>query len=285
AGETIKLLKEHGDKPFFIAAGFFRPHCPYIAPRKFFDLYPPDKITLPYNPPNDRDDIPGLALRVYKKDMGMTQQQQREIIRAYYASISFMDEQVGKVMRSLEELGLKDNTIVIFMSDHGYSLGEHGMWQKRNLFEESTNTPVIISVPGMKGASERTTRIIEFTDIYPTIADIAGLEAPSYLQGKSFKALLDDPEAEFGGLANTAVQRRSERGRGWKFRGRSLRTSRWRYTEWDKGEKGVELYDKVNDPGEFDNLAKYESHRDTIRHLSKTLQQRIKKRSVFKGNE
>src|SRR5690606_30779963 len=170
--ETIQLLKEHKDKPFFIAAGFFRPHCPYIAPRRFFDLYPPDKINLPYNPPGDRDDIPRLALQVYKEDMGMTRQQQREIIRAYYASISFMDEQVGKVMRALEELGLKDNTIVIFMSDHGYSLGEHGMWQKRNLFEEATNAPVIISVPGMKGVSQRTTRIIEFTDIYPTIADI-----------------------------------------------------------------------------------------------------------------
>ena len=289
AAETIELLKENKDKPFFIAAGFFRPHCPYISPKRFFDQYPLNEIRLPHSPPRDRDDIPKLALQVYKEDMGMTKLQQREIIRAYYASISFMDEQVGKLMRALDEFGLRENTIVIFMSDHGYSLGEHGMWQKRNLFEEATKTPVIISVPGMEGVSKETERIIEFIDIYPTIADIAGLKAPSYLQGKSFKVLLNDPEADFGGTASMAVQRKTKNGstsmgESWQLRGRSLRIPGWRYTEWDEGENGVELYNRNSDPKEYYNLANDDTYRDTIQFLSKLLQKRVKENLIFRDD-
>ncbi|HTN77911.1 MAG TPA: sulfatase, partial [Pirellulaceae bacterium] len=156
AAAAIELLEQHQDKPFFLAVGFFRPHTPYVAPAKYFDLYPLDKVGLVDNPPGDRDDIPAPAITVRPPHYGISEQLQREARQAYFAATSFMDAQVGQLLTAVDRLGLRDNTIIVFVSDHGYHLGEHGMWQKQSLFEESARVPLIISVPGQKTAGQAT---------------------------------------------------------------------------------------------------------------------------------
>jgi iduronate 2-sulfatase len=252
ATETIRLLEENRDSPFFIAAGFYRPHCPYVAPKKYFDLYPPEKIQLPQEPPDHLKTLLDAALWTKPLYWDLNEQQRREIIRAYYASITFMDAQVGRVLDALERLKLADNTVVVFWSDHGYLLSEHGQWMKNSLFEESARVPLIIAAPHQKAKGRATNRVVELLDMYPTLADLCGLPAPKELEGRSLRPLLDDPRAKWDGAAYTQI------GRGGvpaKFMGRSVRTERWRYTEWDDGKQGVELYNHANDPREFRNLA------------------------------
>ncbi len=172
ATEAIRLLEENRDKQFFIAAGFYRPHCPFIAPKKYFDLYPIDKITLPKEPLDDLADVPPAALSTKPSYWGLSEKERREVIQAYYASITFMDAQVGRLLDALERLKLADNTMIVFWSDHGYLLSEHGQWMKRSMFEESVRVPLIISAPGMKTRGRASNRIVELLDIYPTIADL-----------------------------------------------------------------------------------------------------------------
>ncbi len=248
--ETIKLLEQHKDEPFFIAAGFYKPHTPYIAPAKYFDYYPMDKIQLPTEPVDYLKNVPQAALASTKPWplFGVTVDQARECKQAYYAAISFVDAQIGKVLDTLDRLKLTDNTIVIFWSDHGYQLGEHGLWMKQSLFEESAHVPLIISTPWLKQRGQASPRTVEFVDIYPTLADLSGLTPPKNLAGVSLKPLLENPRAAWSLPAYTQVWRGN-------FSGHSVRTERWRYTEWDNGEKGVELYDHDADPHEFNNLA------------------------------
>jgi iduronate 2-sulfatase len=285
---TIKLLEEHaqGSKPFFIACGFYRPHTPYVAPKKYFEMYPKDKLPLAEQKEGDLDDIPTAALQSRRRDMD--ERLTREARQAYFASISFMDQQVGKLLDALDRLKLADKTVIVFHSDHGYHTGEHdGMWQKQSLFEGSARVPLVIAAPGSwapgrSAAGKSAAGIAELIDVYPTLAELCRIEAPAALPGKSLAPQLTDASAPTKGFALTQVRRGGGGGGKGKnknkvkaamaaFPGYSLRTDRWRYTEWDGGEKGVELYDHQTDPHEFTNLAKNPAHAATVKELSVTL--------------
>jgi len=258
ATEAIRMMKRHKDEPFFVAAGFFRPHTPYVAPKKYFDLYPLDQIRLPYAPEDDRADIPVAAFAHNNPvpNYSLDELTCRKALQAYYACVSFVDAQVGRMLDALDEMGLADKTIVVFWSDHGYHLGEHnGIWQKRTLFEQGARAPLIMRVPGMQGNGQPCRKIVEFVDIYPTVVDAAGLSIPKGLDGRSLLPLLKNPLAEWNGMAITQILRPQDNRLSTPVMGRSVRTQRWRYTEWDSGKKGVELYDHHADPMEFNNLA------------------------------
>src|SRR5438552_14036765 len=161
AKRGIELLEQHKDKPFFIAVGFFRPHCPYIAPRKYFDLYPLDQIKLPEQRPDDLSDVPAVAPFVKPPNWGLKEEDLRKAIQAYYASVTFMDAQVGRLLDAVDRLGLAENTMIVFWGDHGYALGEHGQWMKMALWEEQTRVPLIIAVRGMTGKGKRSDGDVE----------------------------------------------------------------------------------------------------------------------------
>ncbi len=259
--EGVKLIEEHKDKPFFLAIGFYKPHTPYVAPSKYFEKYPMSEIKLPEEPVGNRDTKPKAALMSTTPALfGVTVDQARECKQAYYAAISFVDAQIGKVMAAMDKNKLWDNTVVVFWSDHGYHLGQHGLWMKQSLFEESARVPMIIIAPGSKGNGQSSPRTVEFVDLYPTLADLTGLKPPSNLQGKSLKPLLDDPQGKWEKPAFTQVWRGS-------FAGHSVRTERWRYTEWDGGKQGVELYDQDADPKEFTNLTSDAKFAATVSEL------------------
>ena len=259
ATAAIRLLEEHAREPFFLAVGFYRPHTPYVAPKSYFGLYPLETIPLVKEPADDRDDIPPLALTVKPPNYDLTAQLQRQAIEAYIASISFMDAQVGRVLDALQRLGLADNTVVVFMSDHGYHLGEHGLWQKMTLFEESARVPLLIAAPGAKAAGQACDRLVESIDVYPTVADLCGLAPLAQLEGRSLRPLLNEPAQPWKRAAYTQVRRTGD------VMGRSVRTERWRYTEWDEGRQGAELYDHDLDPHEFHNLANDPAQADVVK--------------------
>jgi uncharacterized sulfatase len=271
ADEAIRLLTEHKDKPgapFFLALGFIRPHVPEIAPRKYFDLYPLEQIKLPPRPENDRADIPPMAFQPQdqgKGDRGMTEPQCLESIRAYRATTSFMDAQVGRVLDALQRLQLSDNTVVVFLGDHGYSLGQHRTWQKMTLFEPVARVPMIIRAPGVQAGTTKS--IVESIDLYPTLAALCGLTPPRELQGADLSQVLRDPSATVKPAAYTQLRR------GQQGEGRSVRTDRFRYTEWStpRGPAGAELYDEQADPGEFHNLASDPAHAKEVEQLRQLL--------------
>ncbi len=278
ATEAIKIMQEKRDEPFFLGVGFFRPHTPYVAPKKYFDLYPTSQLRLPYAPEGDRNDIPVAAFAHncpvpnYGLDVGTL----LSATQAYYACVSFIDAQVGRLLESLDEMGIADNTIVVLWSDHGYHLGEHdGVWQKRTLFEQGARTPLVIASPKTKGTGP-TRRVVEFVDIYPTLTDLAGIDSPQGLEGRSLRPLLEDPLAPWDGVAVTQVLRPADHRLAEPTMGCSIRTERFRYTEWSEGRGGVELYDHQSDPGEFDSLATVQTPQiiQLIDQLSKRLRSR-----------
>lgn len=262
ANEAIRLLNAHKDKPFFLAVGFYKPHTPYVAPKKYWDPYPMEKITLPYVAPDFQRNAlePALASTKPWPYMGVTPEQARECKQAYYAAISFVDAQIGRVLDELDRLKLRDNTIIVFWSDHGYHLGEHGLWMKQSCYEEASRVPFIIAAPGQKAVGKASPRTVELLDMYPTLADLAGLTPPPNLEGASVRPLLDNPSAPWTHAAYTQVQRGN-------FPGHSVRTERWRYTEWAGGEKGAELYDHETDPQEVNNLANDPKHAATVAEM------------------
>ena len=266
AAETIALLQKNKDRPFFIGAGFYRPHCPFIAPRKYFDLYPLDKIPAPAALAGSG--APPAAWFTVPPHWGVSEQGQRESIRAYYASISFLDANVGRILDSLDRLHLTDNTIVVFVSDHGYQLGEHGQWMKETLFERSARAPVIAAGPGISAKGRATSRVVEFVDIYPTLAALTGLPAPRDLQGRSLLPLLKNPKAKWDHPAVTQMRRGAAAS---AYMGYSVRTEKWRYTEWDKGKQGTELYDEVKDPTESNNLSADQKHQKVKADMQRLL--------------
>ncbi len=258
ASAAIGMMEEFKDRPFFLGVGFFRPHTPYVAPRKYFQMYPLDQMRLPWAPNDDRDDIPvaAFAHNCPIPHYNLPEPILLQATQAYYACVSFVDAQVGRLLDALERLDLADKTIVVFWSDHGYHLGEHdGIWQKRTLFEQCARTPLIIRVPGISGNGQSSPRIVEFVDIYPTLTSLAAIAAPAGLAGRDLSPLLADPIADWDGLAVTQVLRPADHRLETPVMGCSIRTDRWRYTEWAEGDAGVELYDHQTDPLEFHNLA------------------------------
>lgn len=267
ADAVIRLLEQKKDESFFIAAGFYRPHVPCIAPQKYFDMYPLDRIKLPADYAELRKETPPIAFAVKPANYGLEELKLRQMMQAYYASVTFMDAQVGRVLDALERLKLAENTIVVFFGDHGWLLGEHGQWQKMSLFEESARVPLIIRAPGAKkgGASGRT---VELIDLYPTLADLCGLPAPTGLEGRSLRPLLNNPRARWDKPAFTQVTRGGQQNR---ITGRSVRSERWRYSEWDEGRQGAELYDHDRDPREQRNLAKDPQYAQTVAAMKELL--------------
>jgi uncharacterized sulfatase len=265
ADEAVRLLQQRRDEPFFIAVGFLKPHDPFIAPKKYFDLYPLESLKLPEDPSDRSPELAQAIASGWKAEFDrFTDRERREFMRAYYAGISFMDAQLGKIMSAMDRLKLWQNTTVVFFGDHGYHLGERGWWNKNTLFELSARSPLIMVIPEMKNKGKSCSGIVEFVDIYPTLADLHGLSAPSNLEGKSFAALLNNPSRPWKKTAFTQVQRG-------KIAGRSVRTERWRYIEWDQGKQGMELYDHKNDPGEYYNLASDPQYKQIVAEHKKLL--------------
>jgi iduronate 2-sulfatase len=267
ATETIALLEKHRDRPFFIGAGFYRPHCPFIAPKKYFDLYPLDRIRAPRSIPG-LPEPPPAALFTTPPHWGVSEDGQRETIRAYYASITFLDANVGRLLDALDRLKLADNTIVVFMSDHGYHLGERGQWMKQTLFERSARAPLLMAGPGITAKGRASSRVVEFLDIYPTLAALARVSPPPGLHGRSLAPLVRNPQAPWDHPALTQVRRGPPDNH---FVGYSVRTEKWRYTEWDEGKRGAELYDEATDPDEMRNLAAEAKYRDTVVEMQRLL--------------
>jgi iduronate 2-sulfatase len=267
ADEVIKLLEKHKDGPFFIGCGFYKPHCPYVAPSKYFDLYPMDKITLPPITPETEKEYPAPAMAGCRPwpYQGVTPDEARQCKQAYYAAISFVDAQIGRVLDAVQRLGLSDNTIIVFWSDHGYLLGDHGLWHKEAIFEEASRVPMIIVPPGGKNAGAVCPKLVELVDLYPTLAELSGLTPPKNLEGFSLKPLLENPQAEWAHPAFTQEWRNGT------FPGYSVRTDKWRYTEWDFGAKGSELYDHDADPKELKNLASDTKFADTVAQMKALL--------------
>ncbi len=276
---AIKLLEEnHPDKtgkPFFLAVGFYRPHTPYVAPTHHAKHYPLSKINPVLEKPGDRDDIPLAALHDRPNQRELTVEQKREVIQAYYASTTLMDACLGRVLKALDRLKLADNTIVVFISDHGYHLGHKGLWQKSDLFEGSDRVPMIVSVPGMKNAGQSTASLAELVDLYPTLSDLCGLPKPDHLKGHSLVNVLGNPKATVREAAFTVTRIRKrmpgQKGRD-RLLGHTIRTERYRYTEWADGKHGIELYDYDDDPEEITNLAKSASHKDILKRMQTLMQ-------------
>ena len=276
ATEAIKLMEEKKGEPFFVAAGFFRPHTPFVAPKKYFYMYPLETLRLPYAPKDDREDVPTAAFahNCPIPHYGLDEVTCLKAMQAYYACVSFIDAQVGRILDALDRLKLTDNTIVVFWSDHGYHLGEHnGIWQKRTLFEQGAKAPLIIRNPKAEGKGQPCRRIVEFVDIYPTLTELAGLPTPKQVEGRSLKRLLDNPLAQWNGSAITQVLRPADDRLKDPVMGRSIRTERWRYSDWGEGKYGEELYDHFADPMEFNNLAlnPTKENRRIIKSLKKEL--------------
>jgi iduronate 2-sulfatase len=279
AREVGTLLEANKDRPFFLACGFFRPHTPYVAPKKYFDMFPLEKFDLPKVPVGHVAAGPAPAFGSAKKEQEkLTDDLRRQALQAYYASTTFMDAQVGHVLDTLEKLKLADKTIVVFISDHGYHLGEHGLWQKMSLFENSARVPFIVYDPRSKANGKASKRVVELVDLHPTLAELCGLESPKVLTGKSVKPLLDDPNATWDKPAITQVSRGTPTATGevrpkaqpW-FMGYSVRTERYRYTQWEDGKKGSQLFDYETDPNELTNLANDPKHAETVKELQSKL--------------
>jgi iduronate 2-sulfatase len=266
ATRTIQLINENKDRPFFIAAGFYRPHVPEVAPKEYFDLYPTINFKAEPTLEHLDDVLPAARGPAYNYTSRFAEnlppEQQKAFVRSYYAATSFMDAQVGRILEGLEKSGVADNTIVVFTSDHGFNLGEHGLWQKTMLWDQATRVPLIIYAPNAKGNGTASSKLVEMLDIYPTLADLAGLPVPKQVEGRSLQPLLVQPNApewNYPALSQIAG-------------GQSVRFGDWRYTEWgEDGAKGVELYNLRADPGEYNNLAALPQYQRVIEQLKPML--------------
>lgn len=259
ADKAIEMLRDAKDRPFFLAVGFLKPHLPFVAPKKYWDMYDRDQIPMANNPFAPKD-APSQALvnwgelRAYDDipSAGPLGEEKARILKhGYYACVSYTDAQIGRVLDELDRLGLSDRTVVILWGDHGWKLGEHGAWCKHTNFENDTHAPLICSAPGQEARGTHSRALVEFVDIYPTLCDLAGLALPNHVEGASFAQLLDQPDLPWKPAAFSQYPRG-------KVMGYSLRTDRYRFTRWldaDSKEVARELYDHEQDPEENVNLA------------------------------
>ncbi len=267
AEKASELIRKHKDKPFFLAVGFVRPHVPFVAPKSYFDAYPHEQMVLPPKVENDWDDIPNAGINyVTSVNAKMSEEQEKKAIAGYYASVAYMDAQVGKVLKTLKEEGLEDNTIVIFTSDHGFHLGEHRFWMKVSLHEESVRVPLIIKVPNKEpGVCHSLTELL---DLYPTVAELAGLKASPHIQGKSITKTLDNPSAK---VRNAAF---SVSNGGSSF---LLRTDKWAYIQYGEDAKsGMELFNMEYDEKQYSNLALNPKFQDIVQEFQTMLKDKLK---------
>ncbi len=267
AASTVAMIEKLGETPWFIGCGFMKPHDPFIAPKKYFDLYPPESIK-PWHDPADTSPVRKEAVGFGELGTAFgnfTETEWRELFRAYCAGTSFMDAQLGRVLDVLDQKKLWDKTIVIFIGDNGYHTGERRWWNKNTLFERACRAPLIIAAPGMKG-SQTTQSLVEFIDLYPTVVDFCGLKSPQELAGKSLRPVLEKPTASIKDSAFTLVTR------GKKLYGQSVRTNDWRFTRWSDGK--TELYHHKTDPEELHNVA--DDHAEVITELRAKLQSILK---------
>ena len=274
ASDAMTTLDAFKDKPFFLAVGFIRPHTPYVAPKSFFDGVEKAKLTLPpfYREGGENlERMPPSALRpnnnVFRyADPNMNEA--RDAMQAYLAATSFVDSQVGRVLAKLKELNLDNNTIILLTGDHGYQLGEHGLWAKQTLFEGATHVPLIVAAPGVKPGVCK--GLVEQVDIYPTLAGLAGLTPPSTVQGRTLQPLLQDPSGKGREVVFSTML--APKG----IIGHSVRTDRFRYIEWDEGRAGQQLYDYQSDPDELDNLAARPKQAERIARMKARLAAHLK---------
>ena len=263
AAATVAMIEKLDDTPWFIGCGFMKPHDPFIAPKKYFDLYPPESLNPWRDPANMTPSSKNaVGFGAYGEAFAkFTEQEWRELFRAYCAGTSFMDAQLGRVLDALDKNKLWDKTLVIFVGDHGYHTGERLWWNKNTLFERSCRAPLVIASPGMKGG-QTSRSLVEFVDLFPTVADVCGMKMPHEVAGVSLRPILEHPDASVKEAAFTLVSRRP------KLYGQSIRTTRWRFTNWSDGE--TELYDHDQDPEELSNVS--HKHPDIVNELAKQLQ-------------
>lgn len=276
ADAAIEMLRQMKDKPFFLAVGFLKPHLPFVAPKKYWDLYRRDEIPMAPNPSPPKD-APKFALadwgelRAYEgmpKAGALTEDQARTLKHGYYACVSYMDAQLGRVLEELDRLGLREQTVIVLWGDHGWKLGEHGAWCKHSNVESDTNAPLICVAPGQKAPGCHTKALVEFVDIYPSLCELAGLPLPSHPEGTSFAPLLDTPERLWKKAAFSQYPRGG-------VMGYSMRTDRYRFTRWlnrDGSEAARELYDHRDDPQENVNIADRPENKALVEELTKQMQ-------------
>lgn len=277
ADAAIEMLRQAKDQPFFLAVGFLKPHLPFVAPKQYWDLYRRADIPMAPNPFPPKN-APKFALpdwgelRAYEdipRLGSLTEEQARTLKHGYYACVSYIDAQLGRVLAELDRLGLRERTVIVVWGDHGWKLGEHGAWCKHTNFENDTRAPLICSAPGQKAAGRHSPALVEFVDIYPSLCALAGLPLPAHLEGTSFAPLLDAPDQPWKPAAF------SQYPRGRQVMGYSMRTDRYRLTRWlkpDGTELARELYDHQADPQENENVAERLENKALVEQLSQQLQ-------------
>lgn len=257
--KAVDLIEKHRDEPFWLGVGFVRPHVPFVSPRKYYAPFKPyDKMVLPEKVEGDWDDIPKPGIN-YKTSVNMKMdiRRQKKALGGYYASVAFMDAQVGKVLDALERAGLEDKTIVVFTSDHGYHLGEHDFWAKVSLRDESAGVPLIVSVPGKKPGVCHS--LVELLDLYPTVSSLCGLDVPDRLQGKNISRMLDDPSYEVRDAAFCVAPMR---------KGFLLREHDYAYIQYgEDAESGIELFDMRTDEKQYTNLVNSPEYSQVLERL------------------
>ena len=273
---AIRQLRRFKDKPFFLAMGFYKPHLPFNAPKKYWDLYDPAEIKLADNPFVPKN-VPSYALTNWAelrnyygipKKGPCPDELARQLMHGYYACVSYIDALVGRLLDELDRLDLRNNTLIILWGDHGWKLGEHASWCKHTNFELDTHVPLILSIPGMKTAGRRTRALTEYVDIYPTLCQACSLPVPAHLEGISVLPLVENPDRPWKKAAFSQYPRG-------KVMGYSMRTDRFRYTEWQDRNTGKvlarELYDHAEDPDENVNVASEPRYKRDVTRLSRML--------------
>ncbi|MFI5378305.1 MAG: sulfatase [Tepidisphaerales bacterium] len=272
AREAVSLLKQHSaqGKPVFMGLGFRKPHLPWDVPRKYFDQYDVSKMPLAPRPPAGYlSSLPSFVFNESVNNLPASDQDARQCVLGYYAAVSFVDAQVGLVLDYLDQQKMWDNTVVVLFGDNGFQLGENTCWGKRTLFEESCRVPLIVAGAGVAGRGKLCTRPVELLDVYPTVAELAGLPRHAKLMGRSLAPLLADPDAAWDRPAYTVLRLPKA-----QVIGRSIRTQRYRYTEWRGAAQAKELYDHQTDPNELANLAEKPEMASAMAELAEQLHAR-----------